>query len=178
MTRQPLIAIVALTAAVGCSHRRAARPPTASPPPPAASAAAAPEAVPAPAPASPAGCAAIRVHFAFDSAVISEADRPALGGAADCVRARGEARVTIEGHADDRGTVEYNIALGQRRADAVREYLERTGVAGARLRTISYGEQRPLCLERDEACRQRNRHAAVLPAADAAVSAAPPASPR
>ena len=66
---------------------------------------------------------------------------------------------TIEGHCDERGTNEYNIALGQRRAAAAKDYIVSLGVEDARLRTISYGEERPFCTESDEACWQSNRRA-------------------
>ena len=65
--------------------------------------------------------------------------------------------VALEGHADERGSVEYNIALGQKRATSARSYLDMMGVSGDRLQATSYGEERPLCTERDENCWQRNR---------------------
>ena len=68
-------------------------------------------------------------------------------------------RVTVEGHADERGTNEYNLALGDRRANAAREYLQSLGVAGTRVRTISYGEERPFCTESSEGCWSQNRRA-------------------
>ena len=66
---------------------------------------------------------------------------------------------TIEGHCDERGTNEYNLALGERRANAAQSYLVSLGVGQARLRTLSYGEERPVCTESTEGCWQRNRRA-------------------
>ncbi len=108
-------------------------------------------------------CDEIRVHFAFDSADIAADERDLLQRSADCLAATPAARVVVEGNADERGTVEYNVALGQRRADAVASYLERLGVAGARVKTISYGKANPLCNDHDEGCWAKNRRAAVKP---------------
>ena len=66
-------------------------------------------------------------------------------------------RVTVEGHCDERGTREYNLALGARRANAVKEYLVSLGVAAGRLETISYGKERPMCTESSESCYAQNR---------------------
>jgi peptidoglycan-associated lipoprotein len=66
---------------------------------------------------------------------------------------------TIEGHCDERGTNEYNLALGQRRATAAKDYVVSLGVAADLLRTISYGEERPFCRQSDESCWQQNRRA-------------------
>ncbi|MEZ5392410.1 MAG: peptidoglycan-associated lipoprotein Pal [Bryobacterales bacterium] len=68
-------------------------------------------------------------------------------------------RVTVEGHCDDRGTNEYNLALGDRRATAARDFLVNLGVPATKLSTVSYGEERPQCTEETEACWQRNRRA-------------------
>ena len=65
--------------------------------------------------------------------------------------------LTVEGHADERGTREYNLALGARRAQAVRDYLVSLGVSGARIETISYGKERPMCVQSDEGCWTQNR---------------------
>ena len=70
--------------------------------------------------------------------------------------------MTIEGHADSRGTNEYNLALGERRANAVRDYLSSLGVAGTRVRTISYGEERPVCTEEAESCWSQNRRVHMI----------------
>jgi peptidoglycan-associated lipoprotein len=70
--------------------------------------------------------------------------------------------VTIEGHADDRGTVEYNVALGERRAVAIRDHLVRLGVAPARLGVISFGEERPALAGRDDDARSKNRRGELV----------------
>jgi peptidoglycan-associated lipoprotein len=65
----------------------------------------------------------------------------------------------VEGHCDERGTPEYNLALGERRASAARDYMVSLGVGADRLQTISYGEERPVCQDSDESCWSRNRRA-------------------
>ena len=70
----------------------------------------------------------------------------------------------IEGHCDERGTGEYNLALGDRRATAARDFLVNLGVPASKLSTVSYGEERPQCREQDESCYQRNRRAHFSPA--------------
>jgi len=108
-----------------------------------------------------AACGVIRVHFDFDADTLRSDDAPRLQRAARCIEANNPAHVLIAGNADERGTVEYNLALGQRRAAAVRAYLARLGVTEGKLDTISYGEEMPLCTQHDEACWQRNRRSAI-----------------
>jgi peptidoglycan-associated lipoprotein len=112
-------------------------------------------------------CAAqsVRVHFDFDSALLRDDDRGVLERSAHCLASNHALRVVIAGNADERGTEEYNLALGDRRAGAVARYLESLGVAPAQLRTVSYGKERPLCSEHDEACWSKNRRAALDPGA-------------
>ena len=102
------------------------------------------------------------VLFAFDLATLDEAARARLARNAEFLRQRSEFVVTIEGHCDERGTNEYNLALGERRAQSARDYLVGLGIESARLRTISYGEERPACAESAEPCWQRNRRAHFL----------------
>ena len=104
------------------------------------------------------------VHFAYDSDDLDEAARGTLDQSLVWIRDNPKARIEIEGHCDDRGTVEYNLALGARRAKAVQEYLITQGTAGDRLTTISYGKELPLCQEETEECWARNRrtHSVVL----------------
>ena len=73
------------------------------------------------------------------------------------LREHPEVRVLVEGHCDDRGTNEYNLALGDRRANSAKNYLGRSGVAESRITTISYGEEQPLCMEQTESCWWKNR---------------------
>jgi peptidoglycan-associated lipoprotein len=97
------------------------------------------------------------VFFDYDMSTIREDARPILQRNADYLRRWASTRVTIEGHADSRGTAEYNLALGGRRAGAVRAYLVSLGIAGDRLLAVSRGEETPQCTEENEACWQRNR---------------------
>jgi len=99
----------------------------------------------------------VDVSFDYDMALIREDQRAALQKNADYMRRWTVVRVTIEGHADSRGTNEYNLALGERRGAAVRSYLVGLGVAAERMTVISKGEESPLCTEETEACFARNR---------------------
>jgi peptidoglycan-associated lipoprotein len=72
-------------------------------------------------------------------------------------------KLTVEGHCDERGSAEYNLALGDRRASAARDFLVQLGVPADRLKTISYGKERPQCTEENESCWQRNRRAHLSP---------------
>jgi peptidoglycan-associated lipoprotein len=100
-----------------------------------------------------------RVLFDFDSSVIRGDQRPILQRQAEWMGRNAGVRVQVEGHADERGTREYNLALGQRRANAARDVLVASGVNGARLSTISYGKDRPAALGSDEASWAQNRRA-------------------
>jgi peptidoglycan-associated lipoprotein len=82
---------------------------------------------------------------------------------ARCLKGDHDLHVTIEGNADERGTEEWNIALGDKRATAVAEYLEHLGVSQAQLKTVSYGKERPLCEQHNEDCWSKNRRAALKP---------------
>ena len=99
------------------------------------------------------------VYFDFDNADIKPEYRPLLQKKADWMKANPEARVRIEGHCDDRGTVEYNVALGEKRAIRVMNYLISLGVPARRLSTISYGEERPAVAGQDEESWEKNRRA-------------------
>ena len=100
------------------------------------------------------------VFFDYDRYNIREDARAILEENAQVLlNGKKDARVVIEGHCDERGTVEYNIALGQRRADAVKKYLVNLGVDPSRITTVSYGKERPFCLEHNEQCWQKNRRA-------------------
>ena len=97
------------------------------------------------------------IHFDYDKADIRDVDRASLGRTADNLKKYFQLRVTIEGHCDERGTVEYNLALGERRAKAAYDYLVSLGVPAARLKTVSYGKEIPLCRESNADCWGRNR---------------------
>jgi peptidoglycan-associated lipoprotein len=108
-------------------------------------------------------CGATRVHFDFDRADLHQDELVKLQRVARCLGADRATHVVIEGNADERGTVEYNIHLGDQRATAVQRYLEGLGVPETQLATVSYGKEIPLCTEHDEACWARNRRTAVVP---------------
>jgi len=97
------------------------------------------------------------VHFAFNDYNVEDTDKAVLGRQAAWLTKYPSVRVTIEGHCDERGTREYNLALGARRANAVKEYLVSQGVSTGRLETISYGKERPICTDSNEACWAQNR---------------------
>lgn len=98
-----------------------------------------------------------RVFFAFDKSDLDDRARGVLQKQAAWLQRYGAVVLSIEGHSDERGTREYNIALGARRSQAVKDYLTSLGVSTARLETISYGKERPVCIESTEACWAQNR---------------------
>lgn len=102
------------------------------------------------------------VYFAYDSYSLTSEARNALKNNADWLKQNASARVQIEGHCDERGTNEYNMALGDRRANAVRNYLSRMGVESSRMDVISYGEERPSDSGHDEGAWSRNRRAVFV----------------
>jgi peptidoglycan-associated lipoprotein len=102
------------------------------------------------------------IHFDFDRSDIRPQDAKILDDNASWLRAHPQHLVLIQGHCDERGTNEYNVALGDRRATAAREYLVTHGVAPGRISIISYGEERPQCTERSEGCWARNRRGQFL----------------
>ena len=99
------------------------------------------------------------VQFDYDQFAVRDDQRAALQRNADYLRRWTSVRVSIEGHADLRGTNEYNLALGERRANSVRDYLTGLGLAADRFAVVSKGEETPLCTEDSEACHERNRRA-------------------
>ena len=99
------------------------------------------------------------VYFDFDKADIRDQDRAVLSKNADALKRFDFLRVTVEGHCDERGTVEYNLALGERRARAAHDYLVSLGVPADRLKVVSYGKEVPACTQSSEDCWQKNRRA-------------------
>jgi peptidoglycan-associated lipoprotein len=108
-------------------------------------------------PVTPASSPLQEVYFGFDSFDLSNEARAILKRNADWLKANQSVRVEIEGHCDDRGTNEYNLALGAKRAQAAKDYLVSLGIPVERLSTISYGEELPVCREQTEDCWQKNR---------------------
>jgi peptidoglycan-associated lipoprotein len=102
-------------------------------------------------------------YFDYDSAQIRPDARQALQKTADFLKGYPNQRVTIEGHCDERGSTEYNLALGQRRANAVKEYLVSLGIPADHLSTTSWGKEKPFCTEATEACYAQNRRGHFVP---------------
>jgi peptidoglycan-associated lipoprotein len=103
-----------------------------------------------------------RVFFESDSPELTSQSRATLDKQAQWLQLYNRYTFTIEGHADERGTREYNIALGARRAQTVREYLVSRGIDGSRMRTISYGKERPVAVCNDISCWSQNRRAVTV----------------
>lgn len=99
------------------------------------------------------------IYFSFDRYDLEGEARETLKVNADWLKKNSTARIEIEGHTDERGTNEYNLALGAKRAQAAKDYLVTLGIATERLSTISYGEEIPVCREQNESCWRQNRRA-------------------
>jgi peptidoglycan-associated lipoprotein len=178
-----VFAVMAMIAVIGvgaCAKKKpaAAAPPPQAPPPaelprtPPPPPAAPPPARPEPPPAAPtedeifarkslsdlnAEKPLADAFFALDSSQIGDESKPALQKDADWLKRWASTKVMIEGHADSRGTSEYNLALGNKRATAVREYLTNLGVGADRLQIVSKGKEAPVCTDENESCWQQNR---------------------
>jgi peptidoglycan-associated lipoprotein len=175
------LSIVALTTALavaGCA-KKVPPPLPAPPPPPAAAAPAPPPPPPPPPPPAPAPAPAPLteeqifaqksvaqlnaerplgdVFFDLDESTVREDARPILQRDADFLKRWTSTQITVEGHCDSRGSSEYNLALGNRRAAAVRDYLANLGVPSNRMTLISKGKEQPFCTEENESCWQQNR---------------------
>jgi peptidoglycan-associated lipoprotein len=99
------------------------------------------------------------VFFAFDKYNLTSESKSILEGNADELKRVSSARITIEGHCDERGTKSYNLALGEKRANAAKDYLVALGVNGSRITVVSYGKERPFVMGHDEAAWAKNRRA-------------------
>ena len=108
-----------------------------------------------------------RVHFVVDQSTLTDEARGILNGQANWLKTNPDYAIIIEGHADEQGTREYNIALGARRADSVKNYLISQGIAASRMQTVSYGKERPIALCSDESCYTQNRRAVTVLSAGA-----------
>ena len=182
-TLLPILSLTLLLA--GCPKRPAMTSATAPPPvPPAAAAPPTPAApAPAPAPVAPApvapptaapapvpappkeyrnNAALKQIFFAFDKSDVRPDDAKTLTASAAYLKANPNQLVLIEGHCDERGTSEYNLALGERRAKAAMNFLVSSGIEASRITTISYGKERPVCTEKNEACWSKNRNDTFL----------------
>lgn len=103
-----------------------------------------------------------RILFATDKYDVDAQDQPILQSQATWLQANPQTRVTIEGHADERGTRDYNIALGERRANSAKNYLASLGIDSSRITTVSYGKERPAALGSDESAWAQNRRAVTV----------------
>ncbi|MCL5024490.1 MAG: peptidoglycan-associated lipoprotein Pal [Nitrospirae bacterium] len=99
------------------------------------------------------------IYFDYDRYDVREEARPILTAVADYLRKNPAQKLLIEGHCDERGTSEYNLALGDKRAKAVKDYLVSLGVSSSRIDTISYGKEKPVCAEHTDVCWAKNRRA-------------------
>lgn len=173
-----LFSVALMVLLTGCPKRPATTIVSApAPTPPAAAAAPAPVPI-APAPAPPVAIAAppapvspptppseyMRnaalkgIHFDFDKSNVRSGDAKILDASSAYLKANPDQLVLIEGNCDERGTVEYNLALGERRAKAAMSYLVAQGIPASRITLVSYGEERPICTEKAESCWSQNRH--------------------
>ncbi|CUH64256.1 Minor outer membrane protein Omp16 [Thalassovita gelatinovora] len=103
-----------------------------------------------------------RIFFAVDQSTLSDAAKLTLDGQAEWLSTNGDFSAIIEGHADEQGTREYNLALGARRANTVQEYLVSRGVSPSRLKVVSYGKERPIEICSVESCYAKNRRAVTV----------------
>ena len=102
------------------------------------------------------------IYFDFDKSEIKPDARQILEAHAKYLSENRSASITLEGHADERGTREYNVALGERRANSARQFLTLSGASGQQIRTVSYGEERPVCTEHNESCWSQNRRVEII----------------
>ena len=178
-----LVPVLALTtamavAAAGCHKKVAPPPPAPPPPPPTAPAQPPPPAPPAPPPQRPAPPPQLTeeqifankslaelnaerpltdVYFDLDESTIRDDAKAPLQRNADWMKRWTSTQVTVEGHADERGSAEYNLGLGSRRADSVKQYLVSLGVQAGRITVVSKGKEQPVCTDHNEGCWQQNR---------------------
>ena len=97
------------------------------------------------------------IYFAFDRAVLTPESQADLTKNAACIKDKGFTKVIVEGNCDDRGTIEYNLQLGQRRAESAKKFLVNLGIPAKSIQAVSYGKERPICSEATESCWQKNR---------------------
>ena len=102
------------------------------------------------------------IYFDFDSSVIRQRGRDIIAAHAAYAGANASARITLEGHADERGSREYNLGLGERRGNAVQSVMNGSGVGSSQMKVVSYGEERPTCSSSSEGCLGQNRRVEIL----------------
>jgi peptidoglycan-associated lipoprotein len=164
-----VISVMLVNLLAACAAEKPKAPEAAAPvPPPAATA---PESAPAPAPApvvevdplnDPANILAKRsVYYPFDVSAVQDADKPVVMAHAKYLSEHPDRKVRVEGNADERGSNEYNLALGQRRADGVKQMLVLGGAKASQIETASYGEEKPKATGHDEASWSQNRRSDI-----------------
>lgn len=167
-SRTPVLLLTALLAMIlmapGCSSRKKVSGGAEPPPPPSTSENAPPTETPPPPPTTGGGeettASNLRdAYFDFDDAGLREDAKAALDGNAKYMESHGSMNVVIEGHCDERGSVEYNLALGEKRARAAKDYLVAYGIPASRMTTISYGKERPFDTGHTEEAWAQNRRA-------------------
>ena len=163
-----LISIVLANLLVACASEKPKEPEAAAPAP-----APVVEEAPAPAPApepvvevdplnDPANILANRsIYFPFDVSAVQAADKPIVEAHAKYLSEHPDRKVRVEGNCDERGSKEYNLGLGQRRADSVKEMLILGGAKASQIETVSYGEEKPRCTDHNEACWKQNRRSDI-----------------
>jgi peptidoglycan-associated lipoprotein len=102
------------------------------------------------------------VFFGFNEAILSKDAQADLAKNAACIKDRGFTKITVEGNTDDRGTAEYNLQLGQRRAEAAKKFIVNLGVPAKAVKTVSFGKERPVCTEQVESCWSQNRRSDLV----------------
>lgn len=164
-----LINIVLASLLVACASEKPKEPEAAPAPAPAPVVEEAPAPAPAPEPVvevdplnDPANILANRsVYFPFDVSAIQEPDKPIVMAHAKYLSEHPDRKVRVEGNCDERGSKEYNLGLGQRRADSVRQVLILGGAKASQIETVSYGEEKPRCTDHNEACWKQNRRSDI-----------------
>jgi peptidoglycan-associated lipoprotein len=163
-----LISIVLANLLVACASEKPKEPEAAAPAP-----APVVEEAPAPAPApepvvevdplnDPANILANRsIYFPFDVSAVQAADKPIVEAHAKYLSEHPDRKVRVEGNCDERGSKEYNLGLGQRRADSVKQMLILGGAKASQIETVSYGEEKPRCSDHNEACWKQNRRSDI-----------------
>ena len=161
-----LISIVLANLLVACASEKPKAPEAAPAPAPVVEA---PAPAPAPAPEvmvdplnDPTSILAKRsVYFPFDVSAVQEVDKPVVEAHAKYLSEHPDRKVRVEGNCDERGSGEYNLALGQRRADSVKKMLELGGAQASQIEAVSYGKEKPVCTEHNEACWKQNRRSDI-----------------
>jgi peptidoglycan-associated lipoprotein len=168
-----VISIVLVNLLVACASEKPKEPEAAAPVPPPVVTAPAPAPAPETAPAfapmvevdpldDPANILAKRsVHYPFDVSAVQDDDKPVVLAHAKYLSEHPDRKVRVEGNADERGSNEYNLALGQRRADGVKQMLMLGGAEASQIETVSYGEEKPRCTDHNEACWWQNRRSDI-----------------